>query len=65
MEAGINPLLLSSLFYTKSGVFEGFVKFCQIKTNYAKARMLKWSKKDRCANLIAQVQPVEGDKNEK
>jgi hypothetical protein len=42
MEVDIYPLLLFSLFYTNSGVFEGFVKFCQIKANYANAWRLKW-----------------------
>src|SRR5262245_20007261 len=42
MEVVMHPRSYFISLYTKSWVFEGFVKFCQIKANYAKGGMLEW-----------------------
>src|SRR5688500_3857327 len=49
IEAGMHPLLYFLLFYTESLIFERFVEFCQIKTNYANGWMLEWEHKSRRA----------------
>src|SRR5215510_8682938 len=64
MEVAISSLSYSTLLYIKFGIFESFVKFCQIKANYAKGGMLEWEYKRPARNHQAQVQPVEeGDQN--
>jgi hypothetical protein len=63
MDAGISPLFCFILFYTKPGAFERFVKYCQIKANYANGWMLQWEYKRPGRNLVgAPYSPVrEGD----
>src|SRR5215217_6499017 len=57
MEVDMRPLSYSTLLYTESAVYERFVKFCQIKSNYANGWMLEWEYK-RPARQQAGTTPV-------
>ena len=59
IEVRMCPLSFSALFYTSLGIFERFVEFCQIKSNYAKGWMLEWEKGRRVKKAL--IQPAKGD----